>query len=151
LIVEASERSGSLITARLAAEQNREVMAVPGNITSGNSFGTNYLIKSGAKLVQQWQDIVAELPSEVSAAILPPKVDSDAADRKNRSETPVPADLSVNERTVWGLLKPDESTHIDSLLESSGLSFGDLNNALVSLDIRDLIRVLPGKNYARRV
>jgi predicted Rossmann fold nucleotide-binding protein DprA/Smf involved in DNA uptake len=57
----------------------------------------------------------------------------------------------VNERTVWGLLKPDESTHIDSLLESSGLSFGDLNNALVSLDIRDLIRVLPGKNYARRV
>jgi DNA processing protein len=151
LIVEASERSGSLITARLAAEQNREVMAVPGNITSGNSFGTNYLIKSGAKLVQQWQDVVAELPSEVSAAILPPKVDSDAADRKNRSETPVPADLSVNERTVWGLLKPDESTHIDSLLESSGLSFGDLNNALVSLDIRDLIRVLPGKNYARRV
>lgn len=151
LIVEASERSGSLITARLAAEQNREVMAVPGNITSGNSFGTNYLIKSGAKLVQQWQDVVSELPSEVSAAILPPKVDSDAADRKNRNETPVPADLSVNERTVWGLLKPDEATHIDSLLESSGLSFGDLNNALVSLDIRDLIRVLPGKNYARRV
>lgn len=151
LIVEASERSGSLITARLAAEQNREVLAVPGNITSGNSFGTNYLIKSGAKLVQQWQDVVSELPAEVSAAILPPKVDSNAADRKNRNETPVPADLSVNERTVWGLLKPDEATHIDSLLESSGLSFGDLNNALVSLDIRDLIRVLPGKNYARRV
>lgn len=151
LLVEASERSGSLITARLAAEQNREVMAVPGNITSGNSFGTNYLIKSGAKLVQQWQDVVAELPAEISAAILPPKVDPDAADRKNRNETPVPADLSVNERSVWGLLKPDEPTHIDMLLESSGLSFGDLNNALVSLDIRDLIRVLPGKHYARRV
>lgn len=150
LIVEASERSGSLITARLAMEQNREVMAVPGNITSGNSFGTNYLIKSGAKLVQQWQDVVAELPSEISAAILPPKIDRDVPDRKNRNETPVPADLSVNERTIWGLLKPDEPTHIDMLLESSGLSFGDLNNALVSLDIRDLIRVLPGKHYARR-
>src|SRR5690606_31518093 len=75
LIVEASERSGSLITARLAMEQNREVMAVPGNITSGNSFGTNYLIKAGAKLVQQWQDVVTELPSHISAAILPPKIE----------------------------------------------------------------------------
>ncbi len=150
LIVEASERSGSLITARLAMEQNREVMAVPGNITSGNSFGTNYLIKSGAKLVQQWQDVVAELPAEVGAAILPPKIDKGVPDRKERNETPVPADLSVNERTIWGILKPDEPTHIDTLLESSGLSFGDLNNALVSLDIRDLIRVLPGKHYARR-
>jgi DNA processing protein len=69
LIIEASERSGSLITARLATEQNREVMAVPGNITSRNSFGTNYLIKAGAKLVQQWQDVVAELPAEIGAKI----------------------------------------------------------------------------------
>jgi DNA processing protein len=125
-------------------------MAVPGNITSGNSFGTNYLIKSGAKLVQQWQDVVQELPSEVSAKILPPPIDPDTADRRSRNETSVPADLSVNERSIWGLLRPDEPTHIDVLLESSGLSFGDLNNALVSLDIRDLIRVLPGKHYARR-
>jgi DNA processing protein len=151
LIVEASERSGSLITARLAMEQNREVMAVPGNITSGNSYGTNYLIKCGAKLVQQWQDVVAELPSEISAAILPPKIEKAGTNGRSRQQETEPADLSEHERAVWSLLKPDEPLHIDFLLESSSLSFGDLNAALVGLDIRDLIRVLPGKNYARRI
>jgi DNA processing protein len=150
LIVEASERSGSLITARLASEQNREVMAVPGNITSGNSFGTNYLIKSGAKLVQQWQDVVAELPSDIAAKILPPKIDAGGVATPRRQPELIPADLSENERRVWTLLAADEPTHIDTLLETSALSFGELNNALVALDIRDLIRVLPGKHYARR-
>ena len=151
LIVEASERSGSLITARLAMEQNREVMAVPGNITSGNSFGTNYLIKSGAKLVQQWQDVVAELPSEIAAAILPPKIEKQKAEDAVRQPELMPADMNDNERKIWSILNPDEPVHIDILLEQSGLSFGDLNTALVSLDIRDLIRVLPGKHYARRM
>ena len=151
LIVEASERSGSLITARLAMEQNREVMAVPGNITSGNSFGTNYLIKSGAKLVQQWQDVVAEMPSEISAAILPPKIEKQNAEDASRQPELIPADMNENERKIWSILNADEPVHIDSLLETSGLSFGDLNTALVALDIRDLIRVLPGKHYARRI
>ncbi|MFN6962226.1 MAG: DNA-processing protein DprA [Pyrinomonadaceae bacterium] len=150
LIVEASERSGSLITARLAAEQNREVMAVPGNITSRNSYGTNYLIKAGAKLVQQWQDVVSELPSEIAASILPPKVDDEPNGDAKRQDAP-PADLTDAERKIWSLLPSDEAVHIDTLLETSGLSFGELNSVLVGLDIRDLIRVLPGKHYARRI
>lgn len=151
LIVEASERSGSLITARLAMEQNREVMAVPGNITSGNSFGTNYLIKAGAKLVQQWQDVVAELPSEIAASILPPKIENARTRSDSDGVGSAPSDLTDHERTIWPLLPVDDSIHIDVLLEESRLSFGDLNAALVGLDLRDLIRVLPGKNYARKM
>ncbi len=151
LLIEASERSGSLITARLAMEQNREVLAVPGNITSKNSFGTNYLIKSGAKLVQQWQDVVTELPSEISAAILPPELDEKNAGETSPQQNLAPAGLSENELKIWQNLSADEPTQIDSLLEMSGLSFGDLNAVLLGLEMRELIRVLPGKCYARKI
>jgi DNA processing protein len=151
LIVEASERSGSLITARLAMEQNREVMCVPGNITSKNSFGTNFLIKDGAKLVQQWQDVVTELPQEISAAILPPQIADKDIEKESRQQKLIPADLNENERNIWQILSADESTHIDSLLEESGLSFSDLSATLLALEMRDLVRTLPGNNYARKI
>jgi DNA processing protein len=151
LLVEASERSGSLITARLAMEQNREVLAVPGNITSRNSFGTNYLIKSGAKLVQQWQDVVTELPAEISARILPPKLDEAQAKEKPAQPALAPAGLNENERKIWSLLSADEPKHIDVLLDESSLSFGDLNSSLVGLDLKDLTRTMPGNFYARKI
>lgn len=150
LIVEASERSGSLITARLAMEQNREVMAVPGNITSKNSFGTNYLIKSGAKLVQQWQDAVAELPAEIAAKILPPLVDKELK-KESIQEPLLPADLSENERKIYKLLSPDEPTHFDVLFEAANLKVGDLSAALLGLEMRELIRSLPANCFVRKL
>ena len=153
VVVEAAENSGSLITARLAIEQNREVFAVPGNITSRNSFGTNYLIKgAGAKLVQQWQDIATELPPQVAAKLLPPPFgemnkEKSLADRLAF----VPEGLSGNETSVFKLLTADDPAHIDSLIDKSKLPISDLTAALLKLEMRELVRALPGKCFVRKL
>jgi len=107
------------------------------------------LIKSGAKLVQQWQDVVTELPSEIAANILPPKLDK--AETMSNQPALEPAGLNVNERKIWRALSTDETTHIDTLLDKSGLNFGDLNAAVLGLEMRELIRALPGKCYVRKI
>ncbi|HJR06793.1 MAG TPA: DNA-processing protein DprA [Pyrinomonadaceae bacterium] len=151
VLVEAAENSGSLITARLAMEQNREVFAVPGNITSRNSFGTNYLIKgAGAKLVQQWQDVVAELPPEIAARLLPPEP-SKKKQKGAAEQSVLSADLSEDERAVIGLLSADEPVHIDALVGASNLSVPSLTGILLGLEMRELIRQLPGKCFVRKL
>src|SRR2546426_4759248 len=153
VVVEAAENSGSLITARLAIEQNREVFAVPGNITSRTSFGTNYLIKgAGAKLVQQWQDVAAELPPQIAARLLPPPVGRKEKEKDLVNQLSLaPQDLSEKERTVFKLLSPDNPAHIDALVETSKLSVSQLTGTLLTLEMRELVRALPGKCFVRKM
>ena len=128
-----------------------EVYAVPGQITSRNSFGTNYLIKgAGAKLVQTWQNVVAEFPAEVAARILPPGLKEEGEGR-GMHKAALPADLSESERIVLKLLVTDEPAHIDALAEGSGLPVHELAGSLLGLELRDLIRQLPGKRFARKL
>jgi len=153
VVVEAAENSGSLITARLAIEQNREVFAVPGNITSRNSFGTNYLIKgAGAKLVQQWQDIAAEMPPQLAAKLLPPPFTETRAEPSLTNKLAlVPEGLSQTETSVFRLLTADSPVHVDSLVDKSKLPIKELTAALLALEMRDLVRALPGRCFVRRI
>ncbi len=147
LIVEGAERSGSLITARMAYEQGRDVFAVPGNITSPKSFGPNYLIKDGAKLVQTWRDVVEEFPLEIKTAILSTERAGPRAEQMTIDEVA----LTDSERKVLALLKLDEPVHIDHLISAAGLQSGELMGALLKLEMSDRIRQLPGKTFVRKL
>ena len=149
LVVEAAEHSGSLITARLAAEQGREIFAVPGNITSRNSFGPNYLIKDGAKLVQHWRDIVEELPRDERARL---NTDPARALSKAGNQPALEAiETTEPERVVLRLIKPDEPIHIDQLLVASGIASPVLMATLLQLEMKDRIRQLPGKCFVSKL
>jgi len=139
VVVEATRKSGSLITARLAAEQNREVFAVPGNIHSFKSTGTHTLIKQGAKLVERALDIVEEFTAVLQAAPAPDRMPAACAPCK---EPPVAAD----EETVLKQLDC-YPTHIDDLARRLGMTAGRLAALLLQLELKGLIQQLPGKRF----
>ncbi|HMK64621.1 MAG TPA: DNA-processing protein DprA [Thermodesulfobacteriota bacterium] len=140
VIVEATLKSGSLITARLALDQGREVFAVPGSIESFKSSGTHRLIKQGAKLVENAQDVLEELKwsvisENIQEVIEPP------------SPVNTPA-FSSQEKKIWDILL-DEPVHVDHMVRQTEISIAPLLSILLEMEIKGWIKQLPGKYFKR--
>jgi len=144
VVVEGAQYSGSLITARLAMEFGREVFGVPGNATQPASFGPNQLIKQGAKLVTGWEDVVEELPTPVRAELVP----VESASTEERAAL-VEEGLALNEKPLYELLSTDQARHVDELVEVSGMSSSEVLAALFDLELKGVVRQLPGKQFVK--
>jgi len=149
LVVEAGENSGTRVTARCAAEQNRDLFAVPGNVTSKGSWTPNTLIKQGAKLVATWEDIWEDLPSPVRLEL---EAEAPAASKPHTGASLLPDPvLRAEEAMVLEILRTDESLQIDEILDllETQLTSSEVFTALFELEMAGRVRQLPGKNYVR--
>jgi DNA processing protein len=152
VVVEASEKSGSLITARIALEQGREVFAVPGSIDSSGSRGTNKLIKQGAKLIENVEDILEEILPQVTRApkVVKPDQRQKQPDDQQKILTSSPdLVLKETEKTVWQVLS-QKPVHIDQIITSTGLTAHEVLVILLNLELQGLIEQKPGKTYMRK-
>ena len=149
VVVEAARNSGALITANFAAEQGREVFAVPGKISSTTSAGTNELIKDGAKLIQSVDDIFEELSLKPVDAVPEDKRHAMGEKILKQAKAYVYNSLTDDERKLYKALS-DEPVYIDELLNKAGLEPAKASKVLLSLELKRLIKELPGKNFVRK-
>src|SRR6201997_5059434 len=144
VIVEGKQYSGSLITARLAMEFGREVFGVPGNATQEMSFAPNQLIKQGAKLVTSAEDVIEELPTPVRAVL----VQAEEVESGQRNLL-LAASLNSSEKKNYELLSVDAPKHIDDIVEASGLNSSEVLATLFDLEMKGIVRQLPGKQFGK--
>src|SRR5580704_3578016 len=144
VVVEGAQYSGSLITARLAMEFGREVFGVPGNVTQPVSFAPNLLIKQGAKLVTNAEDVIEELPTPVRAAVV--QAEQPETEQRNLLAA---ASLNGSEKKLYELLNAEEPIPIDDIVERSGLNSSDVLATLFDLEMKGIIRQLPGKQFSK--
>ena len=156
LIVEGAQYSGSAITAKLAMDQGREVFAVPGNITSKLSWGPNLLIKQGARLIQDWNDVIAELPVESRRHLIERsrKLAAEAGASGGGAQASLLEDsrseLDQTARRVLAAIHVDVTIHLDDLIEKTGdLTTTEIIAALFELEMLGLVKQLPGKNFVK--
>ncbi|MBS1858354.1 MAG: DNA-protecting protein DprA [Acidobacteria bacterium] len=158
LVVEGAQYSGSAITAKLAIDQGREVFAVPGNITSKLSWGPNLLIKQGARLVQDWNDVVAELPPEARRKLIDRGrrhiLESGGVATQGGAQASLLGDaapeLGPVGRRALDSLQVDTAINLDDLLEKvEDTSPSELIAALFELEMLGLVKQLPGKNFVK--
>jgi DNA processing protein len=156
LVIEAGEYSGTRITARCAMEQNRDVYAVPGNVTNKNAWGPNTLIKQGAKLTATWEDVWEDLPSQVRVELEHEMEQAGQIESKVGGAASLFNDADGNglqpqEQMVLDRLRRDESTQLDELIEGLEARLGspEIFAALFELELSGRVKQLPGKNYVR--
>ncbi len=151
VVVEAGMKSGSLITARIALEQGREVFAVPGAIDASGSRGTHRLLKEGAKLIEGVDDILEEiLPQLQGAGIDPPAVPPSptAIPAATTSDSAGLESLSERERLVFSALA-GTPVDVNALVHATGLTVQEVITVLLQLELNGLVRHLPGNRYLR--
>jgi DNA processing protein len=161
LVIEGAQYSGSAITARLAMDQGREVFAVPGNITSKMSWGPNLLIKQGAKLVQDWNDVVVDLPQASQRRLIDEgkqrilnqglTISSETLSGDPASKQPQLTEPHQQvARQVLGTLKTDQATQLDVMVDTlEGASASEIIAALFELEMLGLAKQLPGRNFVK--
>ena len=145
VLIEAAEKSGALITASHAADQGRTVMAVPGAVDAASSGGTNELIRKGAALCRSVEDILEELHGVSAMAVAEKKAGAVAA--APLAPSGPPQGLDDNQRRIWEILT--EVRQLDELVQRLGLAVPQVSGALTMMEMRKVVRRLPGNRFER--